>query len=196
MESSDGIDNVDAIKSSISPIHRQSFWLRRMTTSNSEYTQEKARRIAARKIADRDHTVVVPAFKRAPASLWIGYSYQLYPVSGKFQITVRLTGLLPDRLQNDRNTNIYLRMRLLQGDQQKQVPDVCIIRRGKQSTASTVCFNNQTIENLGNTDIQFTAYFSKGRLLKRKEIITSWTASIDKSKVLRSHCDWKNIKNL
>ena len=183
------------MKSTILPVHRQSLWLRRMTSSTNDFKREQARRAAAKRQGDKDESSVI-AFKRSPVSLWIGYSYQLYPVSGRFQITLRLTGLLPDGLQNDRSINMFLRVKLQQSECEEKIPDLCIVKRGVQLKASTVCFNNQTIQTLTNTDVQFTAYIIKGRLLKRKEVITKWTVPIDTSKVLRSHCDWKNIQHL
>lgn len=194
MEESRRQDSIRVLKSSILPVHRQSFWLRRFTTSNNEFKKEQARRAAGSKQGDRENTV--PTFKRMPPSLWIGYSYQLYPVSGQFQITVRLTGLLPEKLQNDQSTNIYMEIKMLRPTREEEAFEICIVKHGQQLKAKTVCFQNQCIQTLNEAKMQLTVFYKRGRILKRKNVISKWVAPIDTSKVLRSLCDWKNIKDL
>lgn len=159
-----------------------------------QYSREASLERTQTLIRRRDHGFN-KSFKRAPPSLWLGYTYQLHPVSRQLRLTIRLTGLLPESLQNKKSANINLAVRLHTGDAVKKT-DVCIVRRGQQLKASNIIFDNISLETLKNSEIKFSVYFRKGHIFKTNESVMKWEVSIDTEKVLRSNCDWKNINTL
>ena len=135
------------------------------------------------------------SFKRAPPSLWLGYTYQLHPVSGQLRMTVRLTGIIPESVQNKKSTSVHVGVRLHLQDSVKK-SDICLVCKGKQLKASTIIFENVSQEELQDAEIRFSVYSKKGRIFKTSEPLISWTVDVNTEKILRSNCDWKNIKNL
>lgn len=157
---------------------------------NREASAERLQALAVRR--DSVHS---RSFKRAPPSLWLGYTYQFHPVSEKLRLTVRLTGLLPESLQNRKSTNIHVKIRLRTPQSDKK-SDICIVRHGQQLKASTLIFDDMTLDILRSAELVFAVYFQKGRIFKTAEPIMKWVVCIETQKVLRSVCDWKNINNL
>lgn len=148
-----------------------------------------------REAIDNAYIASLCASKSIKTNLWIGSNYKL-DKNNTLRINIQQKGVLPEFLQNDRLTNIYLHVNFVH-EEGESFKEVCVVKRGKQLEDVFVDIEKVTTRKIKQSKIFFSLSFVTRRFFKRKTtFIQSWTTSMDSFKIINGHCDWCEIKRL
>ncbi|KAH3726399.1 hypothetical protein DPMN_052262 [Dreissena polymorpha] len=148
-----------------------------------------------REAIDNAYIASLGASKNMRENLCIGSNYKL-DKSNTLRINVKQRGTLPEFLQDDRLTNIYLRVNFVH-EEEESFKEVCVVKRGKQLEDVFVDIEKVTTRKLKHAKIFFSLSFVTRRFFKKQTtFIQRWTATMDSFKVMNGHCDWCEIKRL
>lgn len=143
-----------------------------------------------RKAIDNAH--MMSLMDEAPSKYWLGYFCDKTQ-SGQIRVAVKQNGDLPEVVQNDCETTIYLSVRV-----SSQTKNICLVHQGKQQQPTPVVFDEVVTDSTTNQlNIFFEVYFVTGRVIKKKHPITAWTETEDCRTLMKERlCSWKLITKL
>lgn len=130
--------------------------------------------------------------EKPPTRFWLGYSCDMTQ-PGQVCVSVRQNGSLPEVLQDDFETTIYLSVTA-----STQTKAICLVHRGKQLQPASVVFDDKVFCDTSNElKIRFDVYFVTGRFIKKKHPIAAWAETQARDKLHNEQkYSWRLIKKL